>query len=86
MLGASITAGKPTASNCSIKTCGENDTRLDMKGNGQRPTPSILLDSCFELNWLSCWLMTAAKLAPSIYSACLSTGTLRAAGLDVELG
>ena len=32
---------------------GENNTRLDMRGNGQRPTPSILLDSCFELNWLS---------------------------------
>ena len=24
-----------------------------MRGNGQRPTPSILLDSCFELNWLA---------------------------------
>ena len=28
---------------------GENNTRLDMRGNGQRSAPSILLDSCFEL-------------------------------------
>ena len=53
MLGVSSTAGKPTASNCSIKTCRENDRRLDMRDSELRPAPSILQDSCFELIWLS---------------------------------
>ena len=32
-----------------LNLCGENNTRMDMRGNGQRPAPSILMDSCFQL-------------------------------------